>query len=245
MGAIRDLSGQRFGKLIVLEVDKNETKKHKGRNVYWKCLCDCGNYKSIVSGSLTNGTTKSCGCLIIQSSKDRNKKYNTYDLSGEYGIGYTSKGEEFYFDLEDYGKIKDYCWHISGNGYVQAQKPDKKRINLHSLILPSTNIVDHINRNKNDCRKSNLRICSYSENNRNNGLKKNNTSGIIGVNWNKTQNKWQARVHMNGKAIHLGFFSDMTEAIKARLLAEQKYYGEFAPQKHLYEKFLDKGGGHN
>ena len=41
------------------------------------------------------------------------------------------------------------------------------------------------------------------------------------------------------------FFSDMTEAIKARLLAEQKYYGEFAPQKHLYEKFIDKGGGHN
>ena len=37
------------------------------------------------------------------------KKYNTYDLSGEYGIGYTSKGEEFYFDLDDYDKIKDYC----------------------------------------------------------------------------------------------------------------------------------------
>ena len=38
---------------------------------------------------------------------------NVYDLSGEYGIGYTLKGEEFYFDLEDYDKIKDYCWHIN------------------------------------------------------------------------------------------------------------------------------------
>ena len=119
MGAIRDLSSQRFSKLTVLEIDKKETNKHKGRNTYWKCLCDCGNYKSIVSGSLTNGTTKSCGCLKIQSSKDRNKKYNTYDLSSDYGIGYTSKGEEFYFDIEDYNKIKDYCWHISGNGYLQ------------------------------------------------------------------------------------------------------------------------------
>ena len=54
------------------------------------------------------------------------KKYNTYDLTGEYGIGYTSKDEEFYFDLEDYDKIKDYCWRITMQGYVRAYSPKTK-----------------------------------------------------------------------------------------------------------------------
>lgn len=39
----------------------------------------------------------------------KNKRYNRYDLTGEYGIGYTNQGVEFYFDLEDYDKIKEYC----------------------------------------------------------------------------------------------------------------------------------------
>lgn len=237
-----NLTGQRFGKLVVLNIDEEETKKHKGRNTYWKCLCDCGKCKSIVAGSLLNGTTTSCGCFKIENSKIINKKYNIYNLLGKYGIGYTSKGEKFYFDLEDYDKIKDYCWHISGNGYVQSQQKNKKRINLHSLIMSSKNIIDHINRNKADCRKCNLRECNCSENNRNNGLRKNNTSGIIGVNWNKRQEQWQVRVHLDGKAIHLGFFSKKEDAIIARLLGEQKYYGEYAPQKHLYEQYLGNGG---
>ena len=231
MGAIRDLSGQRFGKLIVLEVDKNETKKHKGRNVYWKCLCDCGNYKSIVSGSLTNGTTKSCGCLKIQSSKDRNKKYNTYDLSGEYGIGYTSKGEEFYFDLEDYDKIKDYTWYINNKGYVFSAKDE---ILMHRLVTncPDNLIPDHIHGEKSttDNRKSNLRIVNRSQNSMNVKIRSDNTSGITGISWDKRSNKWCVRIMVKGKNIYLGYFNkdDLDKAIQARLDGEKKYFGEYS-----------------
>ena len=49
---------------------------------------------------------------------ERSRKYNTYDLSGDYGIGYTEEGNEFSFDLEDYDKIKNYYWNIDNKGYI-------------------------------------------------------------------------------------------------------------------------------
>lgn len=107
-----DLTGKRFGRLTVLEQAEDYIKPNGEHEAMWLCQCDCGNQKIILGTSLRHGRTKSCGCFDKETSAIQgklNKKYNTYDLSGEYGIGYTSKGEEFYFDLEDYDKIKDYC----------------------------------------------------------------------------------------------------------------------------------------
>ena len=102
--------------------------------------------------------TKSCGCFWK----------NTYDLSGEYGIGYTNKGEEFYFDLEDYDKIKDYTWYINNKGYVFSGKDE---ILMHRLVTncPDNLIPDHIHGEKSttDNRKSNLRIVNRSQNSMN------------------------------------------------------------------------------
>ena len=56
---IKDLSGQRFGKLVVL----NYTDKRSGGSVIWRCKCDCGNHTEVASDSLSSGMTKSCGCL--------------------------------------------------------------------------------------------------------------------------------------------------------------------------------------
>ena len=68
MGKMRDLTGQRFGKLIVLEC----AGKLDGRRYSWKCQCDCGNIKIIAGASLTSGNTKSCGC----SNKMALQKWN-------------------------------------------------------------------------------------------------------------------------------------------------------------------------
>lgn len=62
MGKIKDLTGQRFGRLTVLEF-KGVNKHHKS---CWLCKCDCGNEKIIVGESLTRGLTKSCGCLDVE-----------------------------------------------------------------------------------------------------------------------------------------------------------------------------------
>ena len=85
-------------------------------------MCDCGNKIVTTGNSLKHGHTKSCGCLNNEKRSllgKNSKKYNKYNLNGEYGIGWTSNtNEEFYFDLEDYDKIKDYCWFLDNRGYI-------------------------------------------------------------------------------------------------------------------------------
>jgi hypothetical protein len=135
------LTGQKFGRLTVVERAEDYIVPKNGKHApKWKCVCDCGNECVVSGGSLKNGYTKSCGCLHKESSArngKHNKKYNTYDLSGEYGIGYTLKGEEFYFDLEDYDLIKDYYWSINNEGYLSASK---NTVFLHRVVLGIENI---------------------------------------------------------------------------------------------------------
>ena len=93
---------------------------------------------------------------------------------------------------------------------------------------------DHADRNALNNRKSNLRFATKSENARNQSVSKRNTSGVIGVGYYKPGDKWRAYIEYNNQFISLGYYVDKEDAIKARLEAEQKYFGEFAPQKHLY-----------
>ncbi|MEK6881258.1 MAG: hypothetical protein AABY22_16675, partial [Nanoarchaeota archaeon] len=60
MNKIKDITGQKFGRLTVLE----QTGFDKNQHAKWKCLCECGQYKEILSSSLIQKCTKSCGCLI-------------------------------------------------------------------------------------------------------------------------------------------------------------------------------------
>ena len=254
MNRAKDLTGQRFGRLVVIK--RAGSKKTKSGPVYatWWCQCDCGSpLKEITSKALTSGATVSCGCYKREQSSERLKarpysfflqdkhKTNYYNLSGDYGIGYTSKGEEFFFDLEDYDKIKDYCWYINNRGYVTTgiHKPNNKHatIFLHILIKGKKDgyVIDHCNRKKNDCRKKNLRYASPTENSYNISTPKNNSSGFIGV--AKRKNKYRSRIKVNGKIINLGTYSNLEDAIIARLKAEKEYFGDFAPQKHLFEQY--------
>lgn len=162
-------------------------------------------------------------------------------MSGEYGIGWTTNtNEKFYFDLEDFDKIKNICWSVTTNknGYKYLHGRDNgKLIKMHKLIV-DYDLVDHNNRNPLDNRKSNLRYASKAENNQNHKLRKDNTSGVSGVSWDKKSSKWVARININtNQRISLGTYSNFNEAVIARLKAEQQYYGDFAPQKHLYKKY--------
>lgn len=106
MGKFKDLTGQRFGRLTVIERVKEDT-----RHVKWRCLCDCGKETIVYSGNLQRGHTKSCGCYMIEINRENKKKYNTYDISGTYGVGFASNTwNKFYFDLDDYELINKYCW---------------------------------------------------------------------------------------------------------------------------------------
>ena len=231
----RDITGEIFGRLTVIKRLKNND---KGGQV-WLCRCSCdGNEKQYLRSSLLSKNTQSCGCLrkeiaSINMSKTF-KKYNTYDLSGEYGIGYTMKGEEFYFDLEDYDKIKDYYWYKRKKlEYIEAyDNKIGKPIRMHRLILDVLNQKevepDHIFHIKYDNRKSQLRKATTAQNRMNAITRKDNTSGVKGVNWHKRDKIWQVHIQIGQKLTYIGRFTSFEEAVKVRKEAEDKYYGEYS-----------------
>ena len=224
---IENLSGRRIGRLEVLYKDV-ETSRIKG-HTYWYCKCNCGNNICVSHSHLVSDKpTLSCGCLRFEKVNEKCKKHNIFDLTGEYGIGYTSKHEAFLFDLEDYDLIKDYCWYKNKSGYIVSNN-----LRLNRVVMQCNNadlVVDHINHNILDNRKSNLRICSQKYNTQNTSMRSNNTSGVTGVYKTKSKtNPWSGEIVYNGNKVRLGISNSFNEMVKRRLIAEWQYFGQYSP----------------
>lgn len=222
--------GKTINKLTINSYDK------VGNFTYFNCSCKCGGTKRTIASNVILGKTTSCGCVQREKSTLSHKKYNQYDLTGEYGIGWTTNtNKEFYFDLEDYDKIKNYCWSENDSGYLRANDLlvfSNKNIRMHRLIMEKLEddglVIDHINHNTLDNRKHNLRICTESDNGKNKSLPSNNTSGIVGVSFNKKYNKYETYITIKYKRKFLGLYDSIEDAIKARKQAEEKYFGEYS-----------------
>lgn len=122
--------------------------------------------------------------------------------------------------------LDKYKWNLGKRGYATTGKE-----NFHHLVIgkpPKNMVVDHINRNRLDCRLENLRIVSYQVNAQNISPQKNNTSGYKGVWFRKDTNKWVANIKVNYKKINLGCFIDKIDAAKAYNQAAIKYFGSNA-----------------
>ena len=131
-------------------------------------------------------------------------------------------------DREDFDKIKTSIF-VSTGGYPTINiKGKSKRVHQTILTPPKGFEIDHINRDRTDNRRSNLRIATRSQNKMNRTISSNNTSGKAGVYWSKQKNKWQVRIEAKGVQYHLGFFKNKKEAIDAREKGEQKYFGDYA-----------------
>ena len=224
-----DLTGKTFGKLTVLRQGPDHISNSGKRFMCWWCKCSCGNPDEVLAKAslLLNGHVQSCGCI----TKERLKKYNKYDLTGSYGIGWTNKDEEFYFDIKDFGLIKNFCWYYDDHGYLVA-KSGKKHIRISRYLMgvldeDRTKIyVDHKNGDTRDNRRENLRIVTPSQNAMNSKLMSNNTSGCSGV--YKYGDKWLAMIYANNEKIFLGYYDTYEDAVKIRKEAEEKYFGEYS-----------------
>lgn len=137
-----------------------------------------------------------------------------------------TRGKYVLIDSEDFEYLNQWKWYYASPGYAARDiggRKNKKRILMHRLLnkTPNDLVTDHINHNKLDNRKSNLRTVTQRQNTYNCLLSKNNSSGTNGVHWYK--NRWVAAIKVNYKTIYLGRFSLLSDAIVARQLAEKKY----------------------
>jgi len=142
-------------------------------------------------------------------------------------------GEFTIVDSEDVDLLKNYKWRLSGAGYVAYNKVENGQhsIYLHRLIMKCTPMeeVDHINNNKLDNRKSNLRICTRMENCRKRGKPKRKnklTSKYKGVSFQS--GRYRARIRVNNKELSLGRFKNEEDAALAYNEAALLYFGKYA-----------------
>lgn len=147
-----------------------------------------------------------------------------------------TNGGETIVDDEDFEELNRLKWRRNNKGYAYSIKYVKLEVGkytnkftlIHRLLCPNNETTDHINGNKLDNRKSNLRPATRSQNQANRGVQSNNTSGYKGVHYDKLRNKWRARVVLNRKGINLGDFKTPEEAALAYNTKAKELFGDFA-----------------
>lgn len=130
-------------------------------------------------------------------------------------------------DDSDYETQFGHTWYLN-NGYAVRYK-NGKYIYLHREIAktPKGSCTDHINRDRLDNRRVNLRVCNKSQNAQN-ARSWNKTSGYRGVTWHKKNRKWVSQIKVNGKPIYLGSYTNSIEAARAYDKAAKEHFGECA-----------------
>lgn len=132
-------------------------------------------------------------------------------------------------DDEDYAELSKHKWLACQKQDRWYAKRTSKSIYMHRVIMGNpAQEVDHISGDGLDNRRCNLRLANRSQQLCNTRLRRDNKSGVKGVDWFKPKGKWRARVKIYGKEIHLGYFKNIQDAVEARLKAAREIHGEFA-----------------
>lgn len=149
-----------------------------------------------------------------------------------------TKGQATLVDDEDYEFLNQWKWHTSYYGYANRRRHIKstrknqkfEMIKMHRLITecPDGMYVDHINGDRLDNRKSNLRVCTNAQNSANQRLRASNTSGYKGVVLDKRRNRWVAQIKVNYKTRRYGSFATPLEAAKVYNEKAKEAWGEYA-----------------
>lgn len=221
MGAKRNLIGLKFGRLTVIGDGVHENWVHK-----WECKCECGNVVLVNTSKLTTGHTRSCGCLqkertseaslIHGKSKSRIHKewrgilHRCKNPSASHYENYGGRGIKVCDEWQgENGFLNFYKWSME-NGYADNLTLDRKN-------------------NDKGYSPDNCRWVTHQENCWNRGTRKDSRTGKAGVTMVVTRTgkiKYRSCIMVNGKNIHLGYFYNLDEAIKAREEAEAKYWNK-------------------
>lgn len=217
MGKFKDLTGQRFEKLCIICRAENTRRG----TAQWLCQCDCGNRIVVRGDQIRNGHSQSCGCLQKEIT------IKNFTIHGKrntrlYTIWDNMKrrcGNESATEYENYGGRGIFVDDIWINDFQAFY--DWSMANGYADDLT----IDRIDNDK-GYSPDNCKWSTISEQSKNKRVRNNNTSGHAGISLHKRTGKWHAYIWDNQIRIHLGYFSDIKDAIAAREEAETKYWGK-------------------
>lgn len=142
-----------------------------------------------------------------------------------------SQGQFCLIDDADFPALSKHRWSFNPRGSAIRWDGERKQfVALHREILnaPRDMCVDHINGDKRDNRKNNLRLCTHSQNSANRTHPPQGRSGYYGVYWHEGKQKWQARVMKDYRDFSVGYFKEARDAALARDVKAVELFGEFA-----------------
>jgi len=142
-----------------------------------------------------------------------------------------TQGKVALVDDADYERVSRFKWHAVKDGCRSYAKAwwGQKKIQMHRLIMGfPDSFIDHINHESLDNRRSNLRLCTSSQNMQNQLPVRGSSSVYKGVTWQKRDKIWYGQIKHNGKHFHLGSFRSEVRAAKAYDEAAKEKFGEFA-----------------
>ncbi len=134
-------------------------------------------------------------------------------------------------DDADYAHLRQFRWHRSTNGYAMGsvkRSGQRQKVYMHRYLMDAQpgDIVDHIDGNKLNNTRANLRIVSNAQNQWNRRPQANAT-GYKGVTWHKRKQKYHARIQVNGQRYSLGYFDTARAAAEAYNAAAKLHFGEY------------------
>lgn len=202
---------------------------YSGRRGKVEIICpEHGKFWQTSESHLQGKGCQRCGKIKERSNVTRNKlkkKFEGLVQPEDYKLIPLTQGKFAMVDNEDFDRVKDINWQFINRGYASSVTVGL----MHRYIMgaPENLEVDHINHNKVDNRKNNLRIATRPQNTANTRPRV-GSSIYKGVHWSTVENIWIARIKHNKKRYYIGSFTDEVECAKARDLKSLSFQGDFA-----------------